>query len=210
MFNAVFFAGLQVTERTNHSLYISHYPKGRDATVSWGGPALRWVNDTPNWVLIRAAYSDSSLTFVIYGTPQGRKVAYTTTDWYDIEPVVDKKTEVTTLPAGKTDVKDSGADGTLGDGQTYRDPRRQGHPSRHVRQPLPDVPAADRRGQGHDHDDQAVDHDHDRTHDDHHQAAHDDHHSSALGPRFGTTLRRPSGLGCRLRKRAQVSRAGRR
>jgi vancomycin resistance protein YoaR len=111
LFNAVFFAGLDVTSRTNHSLYISHYPMGRDATVSWGGPAFRWVNDTPNWVLIRTAYSDSSLTFVIYGTPQGRKVTYTTTDWFDIEQVVDKKTEVSTLPAGQTEVKDPGQTG---------------------------------------------------------------------------------------------------
>ena len=111
LFNAVFFAGLDVTARTNHSLYISHYPTGRDATVSWGGPALRWVNDTPDWVLVRTAYSSNSLTFVIYGTPQGRKVTYTTSDWFDIQPVVDKKTEVTTLPAGKTQVVDPGQTG---------------------------------------------------------------------------------------------------
>ena len=46
MFNAVFFAGLKVTERHNHSIYISHYPKGRDATVTAGGKNLRFVNDT--------------------------------------------------------------------------------------------------------------------------------------------------------------------
>jgi vancomycin resistance protein YoaR len=111
LFNAVFFAGLAVTERSNHSLYISHYPMGRDATVSWGGPALRWVNDTSDWVLVRTAYSDSSLTFVIYGTPQGRKVTYTTTSWFSIEPIVDKKTDVTTLPAGKTQIVDPGQTG---------------------------------------------------------------------------------------------------
>ena len=34
LFNAVFFAGLEVVERHNHSIYIDHYPKGRDATVT--------------------------------------------------------------------------------------------------------------------------------------------------------------------------------
>ncbi|MDP2233209.1 MAG: VanW family protein, partial [Actinomycetota bacterium] len=38
VFNAVYESGFPVVERKNHSFYISHYPKGRDATVSWGGP----------------------------------------------------------------------------------------------------------------------------------------------------------------------------
>ena len=43
LFNAVFFAGLEVVERHNHSIYIDHYPKGRDATVTGGRqePALQ-------------------------------------------------------------------------------------------------------------------------------------------------------------------------
>ena len=35
VFNAAFEAGLQITDRTNHALYISHYPLGRDATVNY-------------------------------------------------------------------------------------------------------------------------------------------------------------------------------
>ena len=42
LFNAAFFAGLEIQERKNHSIYIPHYPKGRDATVSAGGPNLRF------------------------------------------------------------------------------------------------------------------------------------------------------------------------
>ena len=34
-FNAAFDGGLPITERTNHALYISHYPLGRDATVDY-------------------------------------------------------------------------------------------------------------------------------------------------------------------------------
>ena len=45
VFNAAFEAGLPIKERTNHSFYISHYPMGRDATVSWGGPDLVFKND---------------------------------------------------------------------------------------------------------------------------------------------------------------------
>ena len=46
LFNTVFFSGMPIAERENHSFYISHYPKGRDATVSWGGPDLKWKNTT--------------------------------------------------------------------------------------------------------------------------------------------------------------------
>ena len=40
LFNNAFELGLPIVKRYNHSFYISHYPMGRDATVSWGGPDL--------------------------------------------------------------------------------------------------------------------------------------------------------------------------
>src|SRR5207253_5511620 len=46
VFNAAFDAGLKITERTNHALYISHYPQGRDATVDYPSVDLKFVNDT--------------------------------------------------------------------------------------------------------------------------------------------------------------------
>lgn len=111
LFNAVFFAGLDVTARSNHSIYISHYPTGRDATVSWGGPAFRFKNDTPNWVLIKSAASWSSLTFVIYGTPVGRTVTYTTGDWYGITAPTEKRVKTDELFEGQTRVVDDGQSG---------------------------------------------------------------------------------------------------
>lgn len=111
LYNAVFFAGLDVTSRKNHSIYISHYPKGRDATVSWGGPAFRFVNDTPNWILIKAAASRSSVTFVLYGTPVNRQVTYTTGDWYGIQPPAEKRVKTNELPQGKERVADEGQTG---------------------------------------------------------------------------------------------------
>ena len=46
VFNAAFEAGLPITARTNHALYISHYPLGRDATVNYPDLDLKFVNDT--------------------------------------------------------------------------------------------------------------------------------------------------------------------
>ena len=45
LFNDAFELGLPILERHNHSLFIAHYPLGRDATVSWGGPDFRFRND---------------------------------------------------------------------------------------------------------------------------------------------------------------------
>jgi vancomycin resistance protein YoaR len=77
LFNNAFEAGLPILERHNHSLFITHYPLGRDATVSWGGPDLRFGNDLKHAILIKTSYTDSTLTFSFYGTPQGRRVVST-------------------------------------------------------------------------------------------------------------------------------------
>ncbi len=83
LFNAVFFAGLPVVERHAHGLLITHYPVGRDATVSWGGPDLRFENDTGRAVMIRSWVDGSALTVAIVGKT-GREVAYATSCYYDV------------------------------------------------------------------------------------------------------------------------------
>jgi vancomycin resistance protein YoaR len=84
LFNNAFELGLPVLRRYNHSFYISHYPLGRDATVSWGGPDLVFKNDLDHAILIKSSYTASTLTFTFYGAPQGRRVVATTspkTNW---------------------------------------------------------------------------------------------------------------------------------
>jgi vancomycin resistance protein YoaR len=78
MFNAVFFAGLHVVERWNHSLYIDHYPLGRDATVTEGGKNLRFTNDTGHYIWITGTSDGITTTITIYGTNDGRTVSYET------------------------------------------------------------------------------------------------------------------------------------
>ena len=74
VFNAAYEAGLDITERTNHALYISHYPQGRDATVNYPDLDLKFVNDTKRWLLLRTFVGSSSLTVNLYGAPQNRRV----------------------------------------------------------------------------------------------------------------------------------------
>ena len=79
VFNAAYEAGLKITQRTNHALYISHYPQGRDATVNYPDVDLQFVNDTGNWLLLRTFVNSYSLTVGLYGTPVDRKVTSTVT-----------------------------------------------------------------------------------------------------------------------------------
>jgi vancomycin resistance protein YoaR len=74
VFNAAYEAGLPIAARTNHALYISHYPQGRDATVNYPDVDLKFVNDTGHWLLLRTWVGSSSLTVALYGTPVNRRV----------------------------------------------------------------------------------------------------------------------------------------
>jgi vancomycin resistance protein YoaR len=78
IFNAAFEAGLPIKDRLNHSFYISHYPLGRDATVSWGGPDLVFRNDLDHAILIKAHGTATTFTVSFYGTKQKRKVVSST------------------------------------------------------------------------------------------------------------------------------------
>ena len=77
VFNAAYEAGLEIDERVNHALYISHYPLGRDATVNYPDLDLKFTNDTDNWLLLRTFVGSGSLTVNLYGTPQNRRVEST-------------------------------------------------------------------------------------------------------------------------------------
>jgi vancomycin resistance protein YoaR len=78
LFNNAFELGLPTVRRYNHSFYISHYPMGRDATVSWGGPDLVFRNDLKTAILIKTSYTDETLTFSFYGTDPKRRVEIST------------------------------------------------------------------------------------------------------------------------------------
>jgi vancomycin resistance protein YoaR len=108
VFNAAFEAGLKITERTNHALYISHYPQGRDATVNYPDVDLQFVNDTGNWLLLRTFVSSSSLTVGLYGTPVDRKVTSTTSPLVSHGGPPVKKTIDPSLKPGEKVVDDPG------------------------------------------------------------------------------------------------------
>jgi len=108
VFNAAFDAGLEITQRTNHALYISHYPQGRDATVDYPDVDLKFVNDTPHWLLLRTFVGPSELTVSLYGTPLHRKVVSTTAPLVQVGAPPVKKTIDPSLSPGETVVDDPG------------------------------------------------------------------------------------------------------
>jgi vancomycin resistance protein YoaR len=108
VFNAAFEAGLEITERTNHALYISHYPQGRDATVDYPSVDLKFVNDTGNWLLLRTFVSSYSLTVNLYGTPMHRKVVSSTSPLVTRAAPPLKKTVDPSLAPGERIVDDAG------------------------------------------------------------------------------------------------------
>jgi len=108
VFNAAYEAGLPITARTNHALYISHYPLGRDATVDYPDIDLKFVNDTKHWLLLRTFVGSSSLVVSLYGAPQHRRVVSETAPLTVVAPPPIQRTVDKSLKPGQVVVDDPG------------------------------------------------------------------------------------------------------
>ncbi|MCE1179371.1 MAG: VanW family protein [Micrococcales bacterium] len=65
--NAAWFAGVQLDEYMPHSFYISRYPEGREATISWPNVDQKWTNTTNGGLLIKASAGGGKVTVSLYG-----------------------------------------------------------------------------------------------------------------------------------------------
>lgn len=74
IFNAAFFAGVPIEEFKAHSFYISRYPLGREATLSYPHPDVIFVNDYDASMLVKVSVGKDRITVSLYGTLDGRKV----------------------------------------------------------------------------------------------------------------------------------------
>jgi vancomycin resistance protein YoaR len=68
LFNAAFFAGLDIPQHKAHSIYISRYPFGREATLAYPSVDLKIHNNTPYGVVIWPTYTGTSLTVQLWST----------------------------------------------------------------------------------------------------------------------------------------------
>lgn len=103
-FNAAFFAGLDIPEYQSHTLYISRYPYGREATISWPSPDLKIRNNTPYGILIWPTYTGTSLTITMYSTAwvKGEQTGQTKTPQARCDKVTTERTR-TWLGDGHTE-----------------------------------------------------------------------------------------------------------
>jgi len=108
VFNAAYEAGLPIVSRTNHALYISHYPQGRDATVNYPDIDLKFINDTGHWLLLRTWVGSSSLTVALYGTPVHRRVVSETAPLEVAGAIPIKRVPDPALESGEQVVEESG------------------------------------------------------------------------------------------------------
>ncbi len=140
IYNAIFFGCYEDLEHTPHSLYISRYPEGREATLGYPQPDVRFRNDTDAPVIIRNSYDgNKTITVKFYGNNGGRKCEAERSDRFNY---TDPKTVYEPNPAvepGSERVISEGSQGwtvtvtrvmTMPDGTVIRQPfthRYRGH-----------------------------------------------------------------------------------
>ena len=72
IYNAIFFGCYEDIDHSPHSLHISRYPEGREATLGYPAPDVRFGNDSAAPVIIRNTYTDNTITVKFYGNNGGR------------------------------------------------------------------------------------------------------------------------------------------
>lgn len=66
LYNAALEAGLEITERHQHSKKVPYIEKGKDATVVYGGADLKFVNNRNNPIVINVNVSDGRVIVKLY------------------------------------------------------------------------------------------------------------------------------------------------
>ena len=75
LFTAAFNAGMEFPEYQAHSIDISRYREGVDATISWPKPDFKFRNPNPYAVLLWPTVTEGSVTVSVYST------AYAEVEW---------------------------------------------------------------------------------------------------------------------------------
>lgn len=116
LFNAAYFAGMELIEHQEHSYYISRYPAGREATVYGDEIDVKFRNDGPTPVQIQTTWTSSAITVQVVGIKR-----------YEVSSAQSPRSKPTsprtlTIPAGESCSASGGAPGfTITDTRTLRD-----------------------------------------------------------------------------------------
>ena len=101
LFNATFFGGYKDVAHTPHTIYISRYPQGREATLNYGSIDNRFQNDSNSGVLIKTSYTETSITVLYYGNREGRTVTAEGPNVIEEIPIQTVYQDTPLLPAGQ-------------------------------------------------------------------------------------------------------------
>jgi vancomycin resistance protein YoaR len=108
VFNAAWEAGLPITDRTAHALYISRYEAGRDATVNFPDIDLKFENDTEDWIVMQAYGTDAGIAVALLGVPDGRRVVTVPGPLEEVAPPKVKRIPDDGLFVGERVIEDFG------------------------------------------------------------------------------------------------------
>jgi len=111
LYNATFFGCYKDVTHSVHSLYISRYPMGREATLNYPGIDNQFQNDSASGVLIKAYYSSGSITVALYGNKGGRTCSEEGPNVLETIPAPVEYVPDPALPAGQEKVIDEGHTG---------------------------------------------------------------------------------------------------
>ena len=86
MFNAAWFAGIELVEHRAHSIYIPRYRPGREATVSWGSFDMKFKNTLANPIYITTELHKTSITVYFWGTKEYSNIDSVFGPWENKKP----------------------------------------------------------------------------------------------------------------------------
>ncbi len=110
LFNAVYYAGYPIVERTNHSLYSAIYPDGLDAAVDFPSTDFKWENNTSSDIYISFTDDGTSIICTLYGADPHYTVWTYTFDWEFISEHPTRYIIDTSKSANYYEVLNSGVD----------------------------------------------------------------------------------------------------
>lgn len=112
LYNAVIYANLEITARSNHRFLTSYVTAGRDATVSWGTVDFCFKNTRSYPIKITSSVKNGVVTTEIYGIKEEKEyevvIESTTTE---VIPCTINYIKDSTLNEGTEEMKQYGANG---------------------------------------------------------------------------------------------------
>ncbi|MEV0378500.1 VanW family protein [Nonomuraea sp. NPDC050643] len=86
MYNAAFFGGFEDVEHQPMDYYAPRYPAGRDVALLYPDLDLKWRNDSETGVLIKTAFTETSVSVALWSTKRFDKIEPIESERRDLTP----------------------------------------------------------------------------------------------------------------------------